>query len=362
MSRPVRESLKQIDAVSWLIGDKFILSKTLDATKCARTWPADDGTFYSISIAPIVPPSAGPLWTDSQFRKIHDAGDCAAVWDMGAFFLKIHDTPFKLQDMPSRDSATKEHTTLTWLAEQNLSFAVPKLLFHAEDGTRDYLIITRVPGETIFKAWHGMGEEERRVYARRVAEIIEEMSKWESNSITGIDGKRMADSWMDIVPELSSDGFAPEALRRIFEALGMNCSSLFFCHCDLGPDNIVVDREKQCVGVIDWENAGYVPKAWPRTKAECSGGLDLDYTKEDYSDEAVLAAKQKEWRLMLAKALEEKRFPQVSEAYKQARAEKNRIYLSERPWLIGETQNAVKPPHSIDIKSQPQAIAPAKQS
>lgn len=42
--------------------------------------------------------------------------------------------------------------------------------------------------------------------------------------------------------------------------LGMDCSDLMLHHCDLGPQNIIVELTTKTIGIIDWEMAGFVPK------------------------------------------------------------------------------------------------------
>ncbi len=55
----------------------------------------------------------------------------------------------------------------------------------------------------------------------------------------------------------------------------MDCSTLVFYHCDLGPSNIMVDLQTDNIGIIDWETAGFVPREWIRTKFRVSSGMDL---------------------------------------------------------------------------------------
>ena len=119
MADPVRESLKQIDADSWLIGTRSILKRTSTAATAGHLWESSDGSFYSICDAPTPPPQASVLPPDSPFQKAHDAGNAAAAWDLGDAFLKVK----LVQD---RRGVTEEHNTLDWLAKQELSFDVPK--------------------------------------------------------------------------------------------------------------------------------------------------------------------------------------------------------------------------------------------
>ena len=131
------------------------------------------------------------------------------------------------------------------------------MLYHAQYDDRRYLIVTRVPGETINQVWRDLDDDERHRYARRVVEILQELSTWRSDKITGVDGKFIADSWLD--PARGIRDYSPETLRRNCEEVGMDCSTFCFCHNDFGPTNVIVDRHKQTIALIDWEIAGYVP-------------------------------------------------------------------------------------------------------
>lgn len=42
---------------------------------------------------------------------------------------------------------------------------------------------------------------------------------------------------------------------------------LCFSHCDLGPQNILVDDNQRPVGLIDWDSAAWMPEYWEFTAA-----------------------------------------------------------------------------------------------
>ena len=121
MAGLVRDSVKQIREDSWLIGDKVILDRNFSLVP-NYLWKSDDGSYYTVSNAPIPPPPANPLPSDSMIRLVHDAGDASAVWSFGEVFLKVK----LFQD---RKAATGEHTTLEWVAKKEPSFDIPKVLF-----------------------------------------------------------------------------------------------------------------------------------------------------------------------------------------------------------------------------------------
>ncbi|KFA81187.1 hypothetical protein S40288_10209, partial [Stachybotrys chartarum IBT 40288] len=296
MAGQVRDSVKQIEENSWLIGDKAILHRSLSPVP-NYSWKSDDGSFYTLSNTSFPQPQVKPLPSDSIIRQVHDAGDASAVWSLGNAFLKVK----LFQD---RNQATKENTTLDWLANRKISFDVPKVLYYAEGHDRSYLIVSRIPGETLGAAWRGMKETEKQQCVHYIVDIIKELSNWQSDSITGVDGLQLPESWLDVCRE--PHDFTPNTLRENCHTLGMDCSKVVFSHNDLGPYNIIVDDQKRITGIIDFEMAGYVPREWIRTKFGVSWALDLE-------EPGVTST---EWRKQVAQQLGEEGFPEVMNAWK----------------------------------------------
>ncbi|TPX14898.1 uncharacterized protein E0L32_005007 [Thyridium curvatum] len=240
MASHVRNSVKQIDGDSWLIGEKLVLHKK----QSAQEWlwrDSNDGCYYSIAEAPTPLPITIPLQSNSYVRLVHDAGDALAVWSFGDAFLKVK----LVQD---RTAATREHVTLRWLAGRKLSFAIPNALHHTEEADRSHLFVSRVPGRSVADAWRGLSEHEKEHCVVCVGEICEELSAWGSDAMTGVDGAQLPESFLDMFH--NPHDFRPETLQENCSQLGMGCDTFVFCHCDLGPYNIMVDRGGS-VGVID---------------------------------------------------------------------------------------------------------------
>ncbi|KAK8038417.1 Protein kinase-like (PK-like) [Apiospora phragmitis] len=252
MVNHVRKSVQELDEDSWLIGDQFILRR--QRSPPAKYLWEDNGFWYTLSddISSPLPP-ATPLSSDSHIRQVHDAGDASAVWSFGGVFLKVKLCP------KAEEAATKEHTTLRRLAEKRLSFAIPEVLHHVQADDRSYLLISRVPGQVLADAWRTMKEDEKEHYVQRIFEIFQELRQLTSDSITGIDGAQFPDGWLDICRGRAKE-YSPEHLKENCVALGMDCSTFFFWHSDLGPHNVIVNSgTKGAIGIIDWEMAGFVP-------------------------------------------------------------------------------------------------------
>ncbi|KAH6881130.1 hypothetical protein B0T10DRAFT_494862 [Thelonectria olida] len=70
--RPVRESIREIDGNSWLIGNKLLLSRA-SLSEC--TWGDGNGGGYSISDAPLPLPESRPLSDTSDIKLVYDGND-----------------------------------------------------------------------------------------------------------------------------------------------------------------------------------------------------------------------------------------------------------------------------------------------
>lgn len=92
----VRDWVMQIDATSWLIGNKHILRHTQGPRKedCNCLWEnPNDGSHYTLSAAPVPRSNVGPLAPGGHARLIHDAGDESAVFSFGdSLIIKIRIT------------------------------------------------------------------------------------------------------------------------------------------------------------------------------------------------------------------------------------------------------------------------------
>lgn len=291
-ARPVNQSIQEINDNSWVIGDKIILSRK-DSPSSDYTWSDGHGSFYIIAEAPSPLPPSRPLSATTPFNMVYDAGDISAVWSIGNAFCKI-----KILD----PGTTREHVTLNYLHNKRpLSFAIPDVYYHAEYDGRYYIVLSRLPGLTLSEAWPDMAEAMKQNYVSRVANICKELSQWQADDISGVDGQYLSDRYLTRAG-LPKD-FSPRSLLNNCKDLGMDCSTLTFYHCDLGPGNIIVDTTEDSIGIIDWETAGFVPQEWVRTKFRISGGMDLP------GDDQVLRV---DWRKRVQIELGKEKFLDVA--------------------------------------------------
>ncbi|KAF7865827.1 hypothetical protein EAF04_005992 [Stromatinia cepivora] len=283
----VRESVRQIDETSWLVGGKHIIR---------QIEKPDEGVHlsYKLSEAPATLPDSVSIPPGSHVRQIHDAGDASAVFSFGdVLILKVKNIH---KDQPQEDE------TLAFLAKQKLSFEIPHVLFCAKDEERIYLLEPRMPGERLNEAWWNMSEAKKEHVVTRVAEICLELKNFQACSMTGIDF-----NWMDPLREPGQRDYRPESLQKHCETLGMDCSTFVLSHNDLGPTNILINGDR--ITVIDWELAGYCPLAWVRTKFAICGALDVSRVVNG------MLEIDGEYRVRVEKKLEGMGFPEVTEAY-----------------------------------------------
>jgi len=104
--------------------------------------------------------------------------------------------------------------------------------------------------------------------------------------------------------------FAPSKLEENSREIGMDCSTLCFYHCDLGPGNVLVDLNTKEISVIDWECAGYVPQAWIRTKFLVCSSMNL----EPPTDSAEPHSRE-EWRHSMQMSLGKHGFADASKSW-----------------------------------------------
>lgn len=220
----------------------------------------------------------------------------SAVWRAGEAFIKVHDI--------REPEATFEHVTLEFIhSKKPLDFEVPDILYHGQWDNRDYLILSRLPGQTLAETWPTMDEPLRQHYIGRVAGICEKMFEWKGDAICGVDGRHLKEFYLRMGDNKSFD---PETFKETCDAMGMDTSSLGFYHCDLGPTNILVDPATRGIGIIDWEIAGYVPREWVRTKFHLSAGMNFPDGDEEWKSD---------WRRFVARKLDSMGFPEAIDGW-----------------------------------------------
>lgn len=258
---PVRDSVKQIenDPFSWLIGRTKVL-RLVEGHYENFLWRNQDGLYYILEDVPTILPPTESIPANSHVRQIHDAGNPSAVFQFGnSLILKVK----LIQEGP------KEHETLAFLMKQQPSFDIPTVLFYALDLDRTYLFEPFISGQTLNEAWWDMDTDKKQQIAVLVAQVCYELATFECDHMSKTDL-----NWINPAGKKLDD--TPKGLREHCEGLGMDCSTYILSHNDLGPSNIIIDMDTNRLTVIDWDMAGYCPRAWVRTKFAVCGVMNTE--------------------------------------------------------------------------------------
>ncbi len=285
----INKSLKQINSNTWSIGN-LVLFRSESPSETAKWVDEADGSNYTITKNPNYLPSTS---VDSpHIELIHEAGDASAVWSIGNSAI------CKVRYL--EEGVTPEAVTLDFVQKKSPSFQTPKVLYYAYDEDRSYLFLQKLPGQTLDAAWPTLNADWRSHYANTVVKICQEMENWEGKCFGGVDGGNIPE-WYLIKGRANKD-LSSKNLLAVCSELGMDCSKFVFAHLDLGPTNLIVEKEPRLgsIAVIDFEIAGYVPREWIRTKFGVSSGLDLSATTDPHS-----------WRKTVQECLGQVGFPDV---------------------------------------------------
>ncbi|KAK1976741.1 kinase-like domain-containing protein [Colletotrichum cereale] len=295
---PVNESLREVDSHIWLVGERLLISRSSEASS-NYLWSDGCSSYYSVAEVPGTPPASQALSTSSSdpIRLVYDAGGISAVWEIANAFLKV-----KVSNSPN---TTREHVTLAGVKAMSPSFAIPEVLYHGEWDSRQYLILSRVPGQTLADVWPTMDEATKCRYVDRVVDICVELGEHQASRISGLDGKHLFEPLL--IRGDKEEEYSHENLMKSFTEIGMDysTSTFVFFHCDLGPGNLIIDSDGS-LGIIDWEMAGFVPKEWIRTRFCISGGLDLPGTDDD---------ERVDWRRRVGRRLSTRGYHEIADQW-----------------------------------------------
>ncbi|KAK5996121.1 hypothetical protein PT974_04549 [Cladobotryum mycophilum] len=254
-------ALRTISANSWLFGGKFILERTWvlrGEHPSDYTFKGSFGVYYTFSTASAPPPKTTKFVTDFQIRRINKKG-LGGVWQIGNFFLKVGEVS---------DKSTREYLTIQWLRDRPLTFAIPDLVFHAEEGGVYIMVLAKVAGKPLKSVWRSLAKDERDYYVRQVVGICKEFSCYTSPYCAGIDATE-----------------TPQDQIALCTDLGILSDTFHFAHGDLHTGNILVRDDKAAretlrrlisnpkeplpkvplISIIDWEFASFVPLEWIAT-------------------------------------------------------------------------------------------------
>ncbi len=186
-----------------------------------------------------------------------------------------------------------EGATMKFLAG-NTTIPVPKVYCSFVHKNRAYIVMERIRGEDLPRAWKSLSKEEIEGIFEQLRGIFQELRSLTPPSDTGVEscvGGSLFDDriprgnprfgpfktiqefhfWLrrDLKPEDLKDREKDQDWHDLQEMMRQQdgpWSPPTFTHGDLNPFNILL-REGKVVGIIDWEFSGWYPHYWEYTSA-----------------------------------------------------------------------------------------------
>lgn len=216
----------------------------------------------------------------SHVKLFYEAGNRGA-WSLGSRYI--------LKDRgPS--CPTWEVPNTQFLREQT-SIPVPDIVESWEEGDRMFILMRRIPGESLDKAWPNLSTDEKERIAKQTAEYLQQLRKLQSDKIQSLGDHPVYDNFLfiskkDGLPHgpLASDdelwdvmkrglGKIPEAAQIRLRQSMPSARPYTFTHGDLTDVNIMVENGS-LTGIIDWERSGYFPVWWEYASTSISNSKD----------------------------------------------------------------------------------------
>lgn len=206
---------------------------------------------------------------ESYLKLFYEAGD-RGVWSLGSkLILKDRGASLPTFEVPN----------IQFVQEQT-SIPVPAVVESWEEGNHTLILMRRIPGEPLSKAWPKLSTDEKERIAKQTAEYLQQLRKLQSDSIQSLGGRPVfsnflfkdKDSELPHGPLASDDDLwddmerglketIPEAVRMRLRHCMPSAMPYTFTHGDLTNVNIIVENGS-LTGIIDWEMSGYFPVWW----------------------------------------------------------------------------------------------------
>ncbi|KAJ5609273.1 Aminoglycoside phosphotransferase [Penicillium herquei] len=217
----------------------------------------------------------------SNLKLFYEAGDRGA-WSLGSKFI--------LKDR-NVDPPIYEAVTTTFVKE-NTSIPLPGIAKEWTDGTRHFILVERVPGETLEKVWSKIPEEKREELAKETAEYLSQLRQFHSPKMQSVDRQPLHNAFLfggdpdSLHGPFSMQDELWDAMVANFKDVPDEVAALWkermpspllwtLAHADLTNCNIMVDPETfKLTAIIDWERSGYYPVWWEYAGATIAFGSD----------------------------------------------------------------------------------------
>ena len=306
MSSPLIESVRQAGPNCWSLGAKMqcrLVEHALPRDALA-TWSEGEHRYVLQTKDETV---ASTLVDDpsDKLKLVHAVGNGSAVWTIGNdVFCKVH---------YCNPNTACESDIIKFVKEHFPQVPVPDVVHSWIDSDRSFLLIKRVPGDTLQNSWAAFSTAQRDKVLTTVADMIDLLAQQQSNTLQGLSGKRLMEPYL----AMTCSGNNPLGPLTREECVSYftgtsnhpppDVENFHFHHSDLGPTNIMVSADGEVTGIIDWESGGFFPRFWIATKPHVSPAFDFcpELSEVDAN----------EWRRGLKGKLESKGYPALGHWY-----------------------------------------------
>lgn len=179
--------------------------------------------------------------------------------------------------------------------QEQTSIPVPAVVESWEEDKHTLILMRRIPGEPLNKAWPKLSMDDKERIAKQTAEYLQQLRKLQSDHIQSLGGRPVfsnflfkdtgsetphgplasdSELWVDMERGLKET--IPEAARIRLRQCMPPATPYTFTHGDLTNVNIIVENGS-LTGIIDWEMSGYFPVWWEYV---CTSVPDSEEDKE----------------------------------------------------------------------------------
>ncbi|KAL2686960.1 hypothetical protein Neosp_004507 [[Neocosmospora] mangrovei] len=261
-------SFRQINASSWIIFDKAILTQLpLKETKEEPNDYVDRKEGFIYRIRELGDDEARPNTTTS----IPDQGpvrpDHHAVHP-GQYFEYLIGSAGSLKFMPAKADAEHvnhhawEHENIEYAAKQGPKhFRIPRVIYHTEFEYK-YAILTERVGTSLFDK--PMPAKFLKRLLGQITKAVGEMSRWEAPLVQGVKGKDIQ-GWIfhHVIDNIYSEGHrASDRVQEYLAGKGFNMSPCGFLNGNIRLGDVGLDQDFNLVGFNTWTDCAFVPKGY----------------------------------------------------------------------------------------------------
>lgn len=292
----VKNCIKQLGPNHWLLGPSLICKRDISSNTFSTFFKSKES---SLEGSPLDP--KGPI----QLVRCIQGN---ATWRIGEWAY------FKLKYWT--ENMGMEFAAIEFVQEKAPTVPVPTILEHYVDETAhlSYTLISSIPGTDLNETWITLDQQQKFDIVNQVAKHIHTLAQLKSEKLQSADKKWNKEPFLSLHQNSSIyrsiedrilgkllDPAESQAYEKIW---GVEQNKFVFYHADLGPTNIKImvkdDGKAIVTGLLDWENAGYLPKGWVSTKFYVAGGLSFDWDGEKGENE---------WPIRLGMALIKMGYP-----------------------------------------------------